>query len=44
MFQQGDKPHLEAMSKMRDLMQSEGGMAKWMADKQKAFDATPDKK
>jgi hypothetical protein len=44
MFQQGDRPHLDAMSKMRDLMQSEGGMAKWMADKQKKLDAKPNKK
>jgi len=44
MFQQGDKPHLEAMSEMRDLMQSEDSMAKWMADKQKKFDAKPNKK
>ena len=44
MFQKGDKPHLEAMNKMRDLMQSEDGMAKWMADKQREFDAKPDKK
>ena len=29
MFQKGDKAHLQAMSKMRDLMQSEDGMAKW---------------
>jgi predicted small metal-binding protein len=44
MFQKGDKPHLEAMSKMSDLMQSEDGMAKWMADKQQKFDAKPDTK
>ena len=43
-FQKGDKPHLEAMSKMRDLMQSEDGMTKWMADKKQKFDAKPDTK
>ena len=32
------------MNMMRDLMQSEDGMAKWMADKQREFDAKPDKK
>ena len=42
MFQQGDKPHLLAMSQMRNLMQSADGMAKWMKDKQKEFDARPD--
>ncbi len=44
MFQKGDKPHLEAMTKMRDLTQSEDGMAKWMADKKQKFDAKPDTK
>ena len=43
MFQKGDKPHLDAMSKMKDLMQSEDGLAKWMADKRKTFDAKPNK-
>ena len=41
MFQKGDKPHLEAMSKMGALMQSEDGMARWMAEKRKIFDAKP---
>jgi hypothetical protein len=44
MFQRGDPPHLEAMSKMSDLMESEDGMAKWMAAKQKDFDAKPHSK
>jgi predicted small metal-binding protein len=44
MFEKGDTPHLAAMNKMRDLMQSEDGMAKWMTDKQREFDAKPDKK
>lgn len=44
MFQKGDKPHLEAMSTMRGLMQAEDGMANWMADKRKEFDAKPSKK
>jgi uncharacterized protein YjcR len=44
MLQRGDKVHLEAMNRMRDLMQSQDGMAKWMADKRKEFDAKPSKK
>jgi hypothetical protein len=44
MFQKGDKAHLQAMSKMRDLMQSEDGMAKWMESKRKEFEAKPNKK
>ncbi len=44
MAQQGDKPHLDAMSTMRDLMQSEDGMARWMADMRKLFDARADEK
>jgi Protein of unknown function (DUF1059). len=44
MFEKGDKAHLEAMSKMRDLMQSPNAMNKWMEDKRKEFDAIPNKK
>lgn len=44
MFQKGDKAHLAAMSKMKGLMQSDDGMAQWMANKRKAFEAKPDKK
>jgi len=44
MFQKGDKAHLQAMSKMRDLMQSEDGMTKWMESKRKEFEAKPNKK
>lgn len=43
MFQRGDKAHLEAMNKMKALMQSEDGMTKWMANKRKEFDAKPDR-
>ena len=44
MFQKGDKPHLQAMSEMRNLMQSADGMAKWMDGKRKEFEAKPDTK
>ena len=41
MFQKGDNVHLQAMSKMQDLMQSPDGMAKWMESKRKEFEAKP---
>ncbi|MEZ4703496.1 MAG: hypothetical protein R2834_24410 [Rhodothermales bacterium] len=44
MAQQGDKPHLDAMSAMRDLMHSEGGMARWMDEKRMLFDARAEEK
>src|SRR5947199_10656345 len=44
MFQKGDKAHLQAMSKMTDIMQSGDGMAKWMESKRKEFEAKPNKK
>lgn len=39
MFQQGDKAHLQAMSKMQELMQSPEAMKQWFDDKRKEFDA-----
>lgn len=44
MFQKNDKPHLEAMNKMRVLMQSadSDAMKNWMIRKKKEFDALPD--
>ena len=44
MFQMGDKEHLEAMNKMRKLMQSPEEMAKWFENKQKEFEALPESK
>ena len=44
MYQSGDKAHLDAMNKMRDLMQSADGMTKWMENKRKVFKAKPDTK
>lgn len=41
MFQKGDKPHLQAMSEMRNLMQSADGMATWMESKRREFEAKP---
>jgi hypothetical protein len=42
MFQSGDKAHLDAMNKMRDLMQSGDGMTNWMENERKGFEAKPD--
>lgn len=38
MFQKGDQPHLDAMNKMKQLMQTPGAVEKWFADKQTEFD------
>ncbi len=39
MFKIGDKAHLEAMNKMRELMHTPGAMEKWYAERKKMFDA-----
>ena len=44
MFQQGDKAHLEAMNKMKELMQKPEAMKEWFDDKRKEFDALPEDK
>jgi len=42
MFQKGDAAHLEAMEKMKALMQSPGAMQEYMAQKKAAFDSLPE--
>ncbi len=44
MFQEKDKPHLDAMNKMKELMVSadSNAMANWMNSKREEFDALPD--
>ncbi|MCJ7465849.1 MAG: DUF1059 domain-containing protein [Maribacter sp.] len=42
MFQKGDKAHLEAMTKMQELMKTPGAMNEWFENKRKAFNAFPD--
>jgi len=44
MFQKNDKPHLEAMNKMRALMKSSDSdaMTAWLKNKRKEFDALAD--
>jgi len=41
MFQKGDKAHLQAMHKMRDLMHQPDAMQQWLDEKKKAFVAMP---
>ncbi len=38
MFQKGDKPHLEAMGKMKELMQDPEEMQKWFENRKKNFE------
>ncbi len=44
MFQKNDEPHLQAMHKMRELMQSADSnkMQDWLKSKRTEFDALPD--
>jgi len=39
MFQKGDKPHLEAMQEMQELMKKPEDMNNWFANKRKEFEA-----
>lgn len=39
MFQKGDAAHLQAMSQMQEIMQTKEGMANWMTEKRKLFEA-----
>lgn len=41
MFQKNDAPHLKAMGKMQQLMQTPNAMHEWFESKRKAFDALP---
>jgi predicted small metal-binding protein len=42
MFQQADKPHLEAMNAMKTMMQSPADMQAWFEGKRKEFEALPE--
>ena len=44
MFQEGDKPHLDAMQNMKELMKSPDAVQKWFQEKRDAFDALPENK
>ncbi len=41
MFQKGDKAHLEAMHKMKELMKTPGALDQWFADRKSDFNALP---
>ena len=42
MFQKDDEAHLQAMNKMRELMQSPEAMNEWMDERRKEFEALPE--
>ena len=44
MFQKNDEPHLQAMHKMRELMQTPDSnkMQDWLKNKRELFDSLPD--
>lgn len=42
MFQSNDEDHLEAMNKMRELMQTPDAMEEWFEGKRKEFEALQD--
>ena len=42
MFQKGDQAHLDAMSKIQELMKSPDAMHKWFNDKRAIFDSLPE--
>jgi predicted component of type VI protein secretion system len=42
MFEKGDKAHLEAMNKMKTLMQQPNGIQEWFEEKRKQFEALPE--
>lgn len=42
MFQKNDVLHLQAMNEIGKLMQSPDGMKKWMDDKKREFENTPE--
>ncbi len=41
MFQKGDKPHLDAMQKLKLLMHSPDEMKRWFESKRKEFEELP---
>lgn len=44
MFQKSDEAHLEAMNKMKELMQKPEAMKEWFENKKKEFDSLPEDK
>jgi len=42
MFQKGDEYHLEAMEKMKELMQDPRAMQEWYENKKREFESLPE--
>ena len=42
MFQKGDEAHLEAMGKMKEMMQDPEAMKEWMESRKKEFEELPE--
>ena len=42
MYEADDKPHIEAMNKMMELMKTPEAMHQWFEEKRAAFDALPE--
>ena len=42
MFQQNDADHLEAMNRMRELMQDPAAMQQWFEDRKHEFESLPE--
>ena len=42
MFQKEDKAHLDAMAKMKEMMNTPDAMREWFENKKREFDALPD--
>ena len=42
MFKKNDKDHLEAMSKIQELMKNPEAMAEWFENKRKEFEVLPE--
>lgn len=42
MYQKQDQPHLEAMTKMQELMKNPEALTKWFEDRRKDFEALPE--
>ena len=42
MARSGDKSHMDAMEKMKQMQQSPAALKEWYADKKRMFDSLPD--
>lgn len=44
MFQKNEKPHLNAMNKMKELMKTTENMKNWFDNKKRGFEELPENK